>query len=103
MGHFFVTCDSNVGKAHAIPGPLRASGGGKHIKRYAAVTTYGAPWWLHTFIFGNTNKRTLMRGLRSLAAPGAHTLWLARYGMDRTNDIQRKRFPELVHKGFSVF
>jgi NAD(P)H dehydrogenase (quinone) len=75
----------------------------QHVKRFAVVTTYGASWWLHTFVFGNPNKKALMRGLRSLAAPGARTLWLAQYAMDRADDAQRSRFLAEVRRRFAGF
>jgi NAD(P)H dehydrogenase (quinone) len=63
-----------------------------HITRYAAVTTYGSPWWLNNLILGNPNRRVLMRGMRHLVSRRAQTLWLAQYNMDRAGERQRKRF-----------
>jgi len=63
-----------------------------HIVRLAVVTTYGSPWWLNRFIFGDPNRKVFMRGLRHLLSPTARTLWLAQYGMDFVGVETRKRF-----------
>lgn len=81
----------------------RTTGRLKHIKRFAVITTYGSPWWLNTFVFGNPNKKVFMRGLRALVAADAHLLWLAQYGMDLTGLAQRKRFLEKVTKRVQHF
>jgi NAD(P)H dehydrogenase (quinone) len=92
-----------------VPGVAFNIVGGKsipalqHIQHYAAVNTYGAAWWLHNLIFGNPNKRVLMRGLRSLVAPAARTLWLAQYSMDRINEAQRQSFLARVKRKFAAF
>jgi NAD(P)H dehydrogenase (quinone) len=71
-----------------------------HIKRFAVVTTFGSPWWLNAFVFGNPCKKIFMRGLRHLVAPAARTLWLPKYGMDGADDAGRKRFLVKVEKRF---
>jgi NAD(P)H dehydrogenase (quinone) len=74
-----------------------------HIKRYAAVTTYGSPWWLNNLILGNPNRRVLMRGMRHLISPRAHSLWLAQYDMDRIGEDRRRQFLDKITRRFARF
>lgn len=69
----------------------RAAPGLHHIKALAAVTTYGADP-VRAFLMGDPPKRFVMRVLRILAAPGARTLWLAHYDMNRATQDSRARF-----------
>jgi NAD(P)H dehydrogenase (quinone) len=64
----------------------------QNITRLAVVTTYGSPWWLNTFVFGDPNKKVFTRGIRRLVAPAARTLWLAQYSMDAIDHRQLDRF-----------
>jgi NAD(P)H dehydrogenase (quinone) len=74
-----------------------------HIVRYAVVTTYGSPWWLNTFVFGNPNRKVFMRCIRRLISPKARTLWLARYGLDYINETARKEFLEEIGRRLRKF
>jgi NAD(P)H dehydrogenase (quinone) len=70
----------------------------KHIVRYAVVTTYGSPWWLNKLLFGDPNRRVLMRCIRHLVSPHARTMWIAKYGLDNIGYADRKRFLEDVSR-----
>jgi NAD(P)H dehydrogenase (quinone) len=70
----------------------------KHIVRYAVVTTYGSPWWLNKLLFGDPNRRVLMRCIRHLVSPYARTMWIAKYGLDNIGYADRKRFLEDVSR-----
>jgi putative NADPH-quinone reductase len=70
----------------------------RHIIRFAAVTTYGSPWWLNRLLIGDPNRKVLMRGVRHLFSPAARTLWLAQYGMDRASFKTREKFLRTVHR-----
>jgi NAD(P)H dehydrogenase (quinone) len=70
----------------------------KHIVRYAVVTTYGSPWWLNKLLFGDPNRRVLMRCIRHLVSPDARTMWIAQYGLDNMGYADRKRFLEDVSR-----
>jgi NAD(P)H dehydrogenase (quinone) len=74
-----------------------------HIVRYAAVTTYGSPWWLNRLWFGDPNRRVLMRCIRHLVSPTARTMWIAKYGLDYIGNADRKRFLERVSRRLRVF
>jgi putative NADPH-quinone reductase len=69
-----------------------------HIVRFAAVTTYGSPWWLNRFVFGDPNRKVFMRGLRHLMSPAARSLWLAQYGMDHAGARTRDKFLRTVYR-----
>ncbi len=68
-----------------------------HIVRFAVVTTYGSPWWLNRFVFGDPNRKVFMRGVRHLISPAARTLWLAQYGMDSIGGRTREDFLRRVY------
>jgi NAD(P)H dehydrogenase (quinone) len=84
-----------------IDGRTRASL--QHIVRYAVVTTYGSPWWLNRFVFGDPNRRVFMRCIRHLVSPRARTLWLAQYGLDYIDADTRRRFLEKVARRLRTF
>jgi putative NADPH-quinone reductase len=85
-----------------LPGIAFEMAGGRtrpllgHIVRFAVVTTYGSPWWLNRFVFGDPNRKVFMRGLRHLISPTARTLWLAQYGMDLAGVPRREKFLRTV-------
>ena len=74
----------------------------RNIVRFAAVTTYGSPWWLNKLI-GDPSRSALMRGIRLLYAPSARTLWLAQYGMDAITADKRERFLRKVERKIRDF
>jgi putative NADPH-quinone reductase len=74
----------------------------QNVVRFAVVTTYGSPWWLNK-LMGDTNRLVLMRGVRRLLSPRAHTLWLAQYGMDVIDDKARERFRLKVERRLRTF
>lgn len=75
----------------------------QHIVRYAVVTTYGSPWWLNRFVFGDPSRRVFMRCIRHLVSRRAKTLWLAQYGLDYIDADTRRRFLEKVGRRLRTF
>lgn len=73
-----------------------------NIVRFAAVTTYGSPWWLN-LLMGNPSRRVFMRGIRYLFARRVRMLWLAQYGMDSADAATRERFLRKVEKRMRAF
>ena len=71
-----------------------------HIRVFGVVTTYGSPWSVNAWIFGDPNKRAFMRGFRRLVPQRARAIWLAQYDMDRIKDEDRQRFLKLVERTF---
>ena len=64
-----------------------------NISRLAVYTTCGASW-LITQLMGSPGKRTLLRGVRSVCAPGIKTSFSAHYLMDSSTSISRTRHLE---------
>ncbi|MFK8034519.1 MAG: NAD(P)H-dependent oxidoreductase [Hyphomicrobiales bacterium] len=56
----------------------------QHINKLAAITTCGASWGVSKLI-GEPGKKTVLRGIRALCAPGCKTLYMAHYKMDTTS------------------
>ena len=63
-----------------------------NIRKLAAVTTHGSPWWFMKFWMLEPNKAVLFRGLKPLLAPGCRTAWLAHGSMDKSTPESRRRF-----------
>jgi putative NADPH-quinone reductase len=82
-------------------GPLRP--GLTHIRKFAVVATYGAPWWYARLYVGDPARRIMLRGLKPLLGKGARHLYLAHYGMDRTTAEKRARFLARVERAFERF
>ena len=61
-----------------------------HIRGLAVFTTCGASWWL-TRIIGAPGRRTLMRGVGFLCAPGKTSVFAAHYLMDSSTPESRAR------------
>jgi len=62
-----------------------------HLRALAAVATYGAPRW-RAMLIGDPPRRVTTRMLRYLAAPGARSLYLAHYDMNRSTGASRAAF-----------
>ena len=73
-----------------------------NIKKFAAVTTYGSPWWLNK-LMDDPNRSTFMRGIRHLFARDVRMLWLAQYGMDAIDAAARERFLHKVERRLREF
>ncbi|MBB3931598.1 putative NADPH-quinone reductase [Kaistia hirudinis] len=69
----------------------------QHIRRIVVVTTCGANWWLSKWV-GEPGRRTLLRGIRTLAHPLCKTLYLAHYKMDSSTPESRARYLTKVRK-----
>jgi putative NADPH-quinone reductase len=60
-----------------------------NIRLIGVITTFGAPWWLWTFVMGAPGRRMILRGLRLCTAKRTKTFWLGLHEMD-TCDAQRR-------------
>lgn len=78
---------------HLVDGEVRP--GLQHIKRIAAVTSYGATW-SNALLMGNPPRKYVTRMLRVLIKPGAAVKYLALYNMNKATDLQRQRFHDKV-------
>jgi NAD(P)H dehydrogenase (quinone) len=72
----------------------------RHVRRLAAVTTHGSPKWINA-IEGEPGKRTVLRQMRLLCHPLARTRWLALYGVDRSDEPERRAFLDKVKRSMS--
>lgn len=66
-----------------------------HITRLGVFTTCGASRWL-TFFVGAPGRRTLLRGVGLLCAPGCRKVFAAHYLMDSSTDASRRAHLERV-------
>jgi NAD(P)H dehydrogenase (quinone) len=74
-----------------------------NIRRFAAITTYGSPWWVIALGLGNPGKTVLTRGFAPLIARGAAIRFFALYDMDRAEPQRRERFLARVEHVFQSF
>ena len=87
------------GVAFIMPQP----GGGSikpalgHVTGVAAFTTCGASRWM-TWFMGSQGKKTILRSLRLLCAPGAKSAFAAHYLMDSSTPESRQRHLENVKR-----
>jgi putative NADPH-quinone reductase len=63
----------------------------QHIRRLAAVTTYGGSRF-RTMLIGDPPRRIFRRNLRLIVNPMARSAYLALYDMNRTTAERRERF-----------
>jgi NAD(P)H dehydrogenase (quinone) len=73
----------------------------RHIKLFGVVTTYGSPWWIVRFFFGDAGRKVMMRGLKPMCAKDVREVYLAHYDMDHSTDDSRKSFLDKVRARFS--
>lgn len=69
-----------------------------HIRRLAAVTTYGGDR-LRAFLVGDPPRRVVGRAFRHVCAPGVSYAYHALYDMNRATDADRARFLARVREG----
>jgi putative NADPH-quinone reductase len=74
-----------------------------HIEKLAVVTTGGSPWWFAELVIGNPGRRTLVRGMRALCAPGCKTLFVCHYQMDSSTPESRAKFLRQVGTKIAKF
>jgi NAD(P)H dehydrogenase (quinone) len=91
-----------------LPGVAFALEGGRtrpllhNVVRFAAVTTYGSPWWLNK-LMADPSRRVFMWGIRELFARDVRMQWLAQYGMDSADAGTRERFLRKVEQRMRAF
>jgi NAD(P)H dehydrogenase (quinone) len=74
----------------------------RHIKKLAAITTYGRPRWV-AFLMGDPPKKLVTRLLRFQIRPGARILYLAHYHMNVSTPATRQRFLARVERTLARF
>lgn len=73
-----------------------------HIKKLAAVTTYGGDRF-RAFLAGDPPRKNITRSLRYLVSPTAKTRYLALYNMNLASDAQRDAFLTRVGREMEAF
>lgn len=73
-----------------------------NIKKIAAITTYGQPWWRATLV-GDPPRRFVKRVLRGTTGRLVPVRYLAHYDMNRATDSTRRRFLKRVDQDLRRF
>lgn len=92
------------GVAFTLPdggGPIRPAL--TQIRKFAVVTTTGAPWWFIRLYMRDPCRKVILRGLKTLCAPAAEHVWLCHYGMDASTPESRATFLAKVRRTFAAF
>lgn len=63
-----------------------------NVRLIGVITTFGAPWWLWTFVMGAPGRRIILRGLRLCTAKRTKTFWLGLHEMDTCDARRRDAF-----------
>lgn len=80
------------GVAYAFPaGAGRVKPLLTQVKSLSVVTTHGSSKLVNA-LQGEPGKRVALRGLRAMCGLTTRVRWIACYGMDRADDLQRSRF-----------
>jgi putative NADPH-quinone reductase len=72
-----------------------------HVRRLAAVTTYGGSWW-RAFLVGDPPKKSVTRMLRGVCGLPP-TDYLAHYDMNRASDASRAAFLKRIEARFRTW
>ncbi len=72
------------------------------IRRVAAITTTGSPWW-YVKAVGNPARKVLKRGHRVMFAKGCRVKWLDLNNMNKDSPNKRKRFLAKVERVLAGF
>ncbi|MGH8923711.1 MAG: NAD(P)H-dependent oxidoreductase [bacterium] len=84
------------GVAYTLPnGASRVKPLLRDVRHLLVVTTHGSSKLINA-LQGESGKRVILRGLRSLCHPLTRARWIACYSMDRATDQQRRRFADKV-------
>jgi putative NADPH-quinone reductase len=91
------------GVAFHIDGAGNVSMGLTHIRKVAAVTTYGRPWWLVRFGVGDLPRRVVTRYFRVLCGARTRVRYLAHYHMNKSTPASRAAFLAKVRREMAAF
>jgi NAD(P)H dehydrogenase (quinone) len=83
------------------PGARRARPGLRNLRHLVAITTHGSPKWINA-VEGEPGKRVVLRRMRSCCHPRVRTRWIALYGMDRSDDAERRAFLQRVERSMGA-
>ncbi len=74
-----------------------------NIRKFAVVTSYGAPWWLIKLQLHDPVRRVLIGGLSRLCARGVTVRFVALYNTDAASRARCARFLRRVEGVFARF
>jgi hypothetical protein len=72
----------------------------QHIRRLAAVTSYGRARWV-AWLMGDPPRKMVMRQFRYLIHRGAKVRYLAHYAIDASTDASRRVFLDKVERAMA--
>ncbi len=72
------------------------------LRRVAAVTTTGSPWW-YVLAVGNPAKRVLKRGHRAMFTRGCRVKWLDLNNMNKDSPRKRQKFLAKLERKLPAF
>jgi NAD(P)H dehydrogenase (quinone) len=73
-----------------------------HIRKLAAVVSYGQPRW-RAWLAGDPPRKLITRYLRYSTGLGTRVIYLAHYGMNLSTEATRRRFLEKVERTMAEF
>jgi putative NADPH-quinone reductase len=74
----------------------------RHIRKLAAVTSYGRPRWA-VWLMGDPPRKLIKRQLRHLIRPRAKVRYLPLYAIDASTQAMRERFLGKVARAMAAF
>jgi NAD(P)H dehydrogenase (quinone) len=76
----------------------------RNIRKMAAVTTCGSPWWYTRLFTQDPGRKVLLRGLKvTCCGPGVKHLYLAQHSVYDISPEARERFAQKVEERFARF
>jgi NAD(P)H dehydrogenase (quinone) len=73
-----------------------------HLRKLAAVVSYGQPRW-RAWLAGDPPRKLVTRYLRYSTGLGTRVIYLAHYGMNLSTDATRRRFLAKVERAMAAF
>jgi NAD(P)H dehydrogenase (quinone) len=73
-----------------------------HIRKLAAVVSYGQPRW-RAWLAGDPPRKLITRYVRYSTGLGTRVIYLAHYGMNVSTEATRRRFLEKVERAMAAF
>ena len=82
------------------PGARRARPGLRNIRHLVAITTHGSSKWINA-VEGEPGKRVVLRRMRACCHPRVRTRWIALYGVDGSDEAERRAFLARVERSMA--
>ena len=72
-----------------------------NVRRMGVVTTGGSSWWYTRLFMQDPARKVLLRGLKTMCAPGTRHLYLSLHAMDTSTAETREAFARNVERRFA--